>query len=77
MVLLQLTRSIYFSLDPVGARMFELMTEASSLAEALERVTAEFQVERATAEQDLLRLASELQAQELVVAETAAASGSG
>lgn len=65
-VLLQLTRSVYHSLDAVGTRMFELLLASASIEGALQQVVAEFDVERATAERDLLALVGELEDKGLV-----------
>jgi hypothetical protein len=65
-VLLQLADSVYHSLDPVGTRMFELLLIGPDVARALEQVLAEFDVDRATAERDLLALLADLEARGLV-----------
>lgn len=68
-VLVGLKTSCYFGLDPVGTRIWELLAEHERLDAVLAGVVAEFEVDRATAEADLLRLIGELAAQGLVVVE--------
>jgi hypothetical protein len=61
-------RSVYFGLDPVGARIWELLQEPIELVRVLEAVLAEFEVDEVTARTDLLALADELLAQKLIEA---------
>lgn len=64
--ILDLDRSLYFGLDPVGARIWELLQEPTALAGVLDAVLAEFEVEEALARSDLLALVDELLAQRLL-----------
>lgn len=64
--ILDLDRSVYFGLDPVGARIWELLQEPTELARVLEALLGEFEVDEATARADLLALADELLAQKLI-----------
>ena len=66
-VLLDLKSEEYFGLDPVGTRIMALANEASSIRAALEQVSLEFEVDRATLERDALELIAECAAQGLVV----------
>jgi hypothetical protein len=66
--ILDLDRSVYFGLDPVGARIWELLQEPIELVRVLEAVLAEFEVDEVTARTDLLALADELLAQKLIEA---------
>jgi hypothetical protein len=66
MVILDLERSMYYSLDPVGARIFELLQEPTPLEVVLDRVMAEFEVDAQTARTDLLALVESLMAQDLI-----------
>ena len=65
--ILDLDSSVYFGLDPVGARIFELLAEPTSLAAVLDKVVAEYTVDADTARADLLALVSDLLARKLVV----------
>lgn len=68
LVILDLDSSLYYSLDPVGARIFELIQEPTPLAAVLGAVVAEFEVDAQTARTDLLALVDTLVAQKLVEA---------
>jgi hypothetical protein len=70
-VILSLADGVYYGLDGVGAFVWELLREPRTLAELCARVTAEFNVDTATAEHDLRDLLGELEKRSLV--ETAAA----
>lgn len=65
-VILNLASGAYFGLDPVGARMWELMNAGHSLAEIRDRLLEEYEVEAERLEQDLLELVADLQAQGLI-----------
>lgn len=60
MVLLNLATGWYFGLDPIGARIWQLLREHGSLQQAVTRLVDEFDVEPAAAQADAVRLASEL-----------------
>ena len=65
-VLLNLAAGVYYGLDPVGSRFWELLLEHGSLRAAFERMTQEYDVEPAILERDLLGLAQELAAKGLI-----------
>ena len=65
-VILDLASGTYFGLDPVGARIWQLMTEGKSLAEVCATMLAEYEVTREDIERDVLRLAEELCAKQLI-----------
>jgi hypothetical protein len=65
-VMLDLSRGAYFGLDAIGTRILELLGERQRLGDVLDALLDEFDVERATAEADLLRLMTEMQASGLV-----------
>jgi hypothetical protein len=67
-VILDLATGTYFGLDPVGARMWELMAEGKTLAEVCGVMLDEYEVAREELETDALRLADELAAQRLISA---------
>ena len=65
-VILDLASGTYFGLDPVGARIWQLMTEDKTLAEVCATMLAEYEVTREDIERDVLRLAEELRAKQLI-----------
>ncbi len=65
-VLLDLNRGTYFGLDPVGARIWELICQDRTLAAISEVILDEYDVTREIIEQDLLKLVADLAAQRLV-----------
>ena len=66
-VLLRLDAGIYYGLDKVGTRILELIAELGSLRLVFEAMQRDYDVEAATLETDLLRLAAELCANGLSV----------
>lgn len=66
-VLLDLRSEQYFGLDPVGTRLLALINESDSVAAALDRLLQEYEVERATLEEDALALLADCTAQGLLV----------
>lgn len=65
-VILDLATGTYFGLDPVGARMWQFMSEGKTLAEVCDAMQEEFDVTRENIERDVIALAEKLQAQQLV-----------
>jgi hypothetical protein len=65
-VILDLATGTYFGLDPVGARIWELIGEGKTLAEVCDRMLEEYEVAREELERDTLKLAQDLVAQGLV-----------
>jgi hypothetical protein len=59
-VILDLESGTYYGLDPVGARMWQLLGEGKSLGEVCEIMLEEYDVARERLEEDLLKLAEEL-----------------
>lgn len=66
-VLLQLDAGMYFGLDPVGTRLWQLIAERGKLREVLVLAQTEFDVDAATLERDLLALVEQLVEKKLVV----------
>jgi hypothetical protein len=66
LVILDLDSSMYYSLDPVGARIFELLEEPTPLGQVLDMLVAEFDVDVETARADLLALVGTLVAEKLL-----------
>jgi len=65
-VILDLATGTYFGLDPVGARIWQLMSEGKTLAEVCDTMLAEYAVARADIERDVLELAEQLLARQLI-----------
>ena len=59
-VLLDLSSGIYFGLDGVGKRIWESVDEGLSLGEAAAVIAAEFEVDEAQAQADLIAFATDL-----------------
>lgn len=66
-VMLDLAKGAYFGLDPVGARMWQLLAEGRTLADVRDAIGEEYDVSREDAERDLLALVADLMAQGLLV----------
>jgi hypothetical protein len=65
-VLLNLDSGIYFGLDAVGTRMWQLIVEQEQLAEVARSIVAEYDVSQEQCAADLLALVARLEAQGLV-----------
>ena len=65
-VILDLASGTYFGLDPVGARVWTLIGEGKSLAQACDVMVAELDVTRDVLEQDVLDLARDLVEKKLI-----------
>ena len=65
-VILDLASGTYFGLDPVGARIWQLMTEGKTLVEVCSAMLEEYEVTREDIERDVLKLAEELNAKQLI-----------
>lgn len=59
-VLLDLREGIYFGLNEVGTRVWELLEGGPTLSELQAHIVEEFEVEPAVAERDLAELLTEL-----------------
>jgi len=66
MALLNLDTGVYFGLDEIGARMWELVVEDGRLQVVAERMEDEYAVDPARLRQDLLRWIDELTAKQLL-----------
>ena len=63
---IELASGTYFGLDPVGARIWQLMVEGKALAEVCESMLAEYEVTPERIELDVLALAQDLSAKQLI-----------
>ena len=68
-VILDLANGTYYGLDPVGARIWQLMAEGQSLMQVSEVMLAEYEVTRENIERDVLALVQTLMERQLVSAE--------
>jgi hypothetical protein len=67
-VILHLGSGNYYGLDPVGARVWQLLGEGRTPADACEQLLAEYDVSRAQLEGDLRSLLQDLLANGLLTA---------
>ena len=65
-VILDLASGTYFGLDPVGARIWELLGEGKTIAEVCDQMLEEYEVTRDEVERDTLSLADNLAAHGLI-----------
>jgi hypothetical protein len=65
-VILNVKRECYFGLDEVGARMFALLTEGSSIEDVLRQLELEYSADPERLRQDLEGLIGELVRHELI-----------
>jgi hypothetical protein len=65
-VILDLGSGTYFGLDPVGARIWQLIGEGKTLGEICDTMLDEYDVTREALEHDVMELAEKLLAQKLV-----------
>lgn len=66
LVLLHLESSLYFGLNPVGSRMWELLVESGDPRLVLDRIQNEYDVSADVASRDLKNLLNELAEKNLV-----------
>lgn len=65
-VLLDLNAGTYFSLDPIGARMWELIGRGASVAAICDELVQEYDVSRETLQADVIELCDKLLEEKLV-----------
>ena len=64
--ILNLKNSVYYGLDPIGARVWQLIQEPTTIGQIRDVLRAEYDVEEAQLEADIRDLLQELAAQGLV-----------
>ena len=64
--ILHVRKGMYYGLDPVGARVWELLQEPRSVQEIEESLLKEFEVEPARCETDLFALLQKLLDEDLI-----------
>jgi hypothetical protein len=65
-VLLNLKSGVYFGLDPVGTRIWQLFADHDLLTEVAQAIVAEYEVAEERCAADLLTLVADLERQGLV-----------
>jgi hypothetical protein len=65
-VILSLSSGMYYGLDPVGARIWDLVQEPKAVVDVVEALLEEYKVDRNQCERDLLALLQELASQDLI-----------
>ena len=65
-VLLQLDAGMYYGLDAVATRMWQLIGEHGHLRAVFDAALVEFEIDAATLERDLLHLIGELESRRLI-----------
>ena len=65
-VMLDLAKGTYFGLEPVGARIWQLLGQGMTLAQVCEVMISEYDVAPADIERDVLDLVQDLASQGLI-----------
>jgi hypothetical protein len=65
-MILSLENGVYYGLDPVGSRIWELLNESGSVAQIREALVEEFDVDPERCERDVLALIRQLLHERLV-----------
>ncbi len=68
-VILHIQNGMYYGLDEVGVVIWRKLQEGSRIAEIVESVVSEFEVEPSRCEQDVMRILREMLEAQLVVVE--------
>jgi Coenzyme PQQ synthesis protein D (PqqD) len=72
LVLLNPRTGAYYSLDDIGARLWELCDGSRTISDAIAAICAEYDADPATVETDVLSLLDELTREDLVEVHTGA-----
>lgn len=65
-IILDLSRGIYYGLNPVGSDIWDHMQSAATIDEIVDAIVNEYDVDRSQCLKDTLRLIQDLQEKELV-----------
>jgi hypothetical protein len=71
--ILNLKNSVYYGLNPVGARVWNLVQQPRSVADLRDTITAEYEVETRRCEQELLQLLESMHSEGLIEVRSASA----
>lgn len=66
-VILNTNNGVYYGLDPVGARIWELIQEPSTIGELRDAIVKEYDVDSGKCESDLLQLLEALSNEKLIM----------
>lgn len=66
-MLLDLASGTYFGLDPVGGRLWAVLEQGGTVAQACEQIAADYDVSRDQLEADMLALVGQLVERRLLV----------
>jgi hypothetical protein len=64
--ILHMGRGVYYGLDPVGARIWNLLQQPRTVKELRETIVAEYEVEPVRCESDILALLDKLRTEGLI-----------
>ena len=64
--ILNMTTGVYYGLDPVGARIWELIQEPASIARLRDALLEEYEVEPSVVEADIKALISDMKSHGLI-----------
>ena len=59
-VLLHMQDGLYFALDDIGTRIWNLLSECEDVAQTVERMLSEYDVDQETLKQDMANLIADL-----------------
>jgi len=65
-VILELDRGVYFELEPVGSRIWELVAEPTRVSDVRDTILGEYEVDAPQCEADLLALLTEMRSRGLL-----------
>jgi hypothetical protein len=65
--ILDLDAGVYYALDPVGARIFELLQQPARLGDVVSTLLVEYEIDEETLRRDVLGFVSDLHDKRLVV----------
>lgn len=71
--ILNLKNSVYYGLDPVGARVWTLLHEPKSVGELRDTLLSEYDVDSLRCEQDLIELLEKMRGEGLIEVQNAVA----
>lgn len=71
--ILNLKNTVYYGLDPVGARIWNLLQRPRTVGEVRDALLAEYEVDAERCERDLLGLLEKMRAEGLIQVRSAAA----
>lgn len=73
--ILNLKNTVYYGLNPVGARVWNLLQQPRTIGELRDRLLDEYEVEAGRCESDLLELLEKMMSEGLILVRSAAGAG--